>query len=774
MAAAWQLAKQPGYEIHVYEKSWRLGGKGASVRDNDGRILDHGLHVWLGFYENAFRMMRECYAEVEKHNLKPLTHGSIDEAFFPEPHIGVVPPNPYGDLAAWSGYFPPTKGLPGTDLDEGSNPFTLASYLQRCFDLLKTLILSAIGTPEEDKPGGLRPHRRSTHDEAVDLDFSVDTTRSLQLLIERAAKVLRVGSLTGAAVLLQSVTILERWLQKLDDFAPQNANSALKLMEALAAQTRKALHDITSIDPQLRAKTEIIDIVLTIMVGLFRDRVLFRNEGLDAINGADYRAWLRQHGATRTSLDSSFLTGIYDLVFAYRDGDRHRPSLAAGVAVRGALRMLFTYRGAMFWRIRSGMGEAVFAPLYKVLMARKATTNKGGGGTSPVHFHFFHELEAVDFDVGKQGTYLSSLRFRTYGDPKELDACSRSALDHYGCWPKEKTHNFKGVYSSSTTTKPLRVEADFDAVIFAVGIDALRQACPPEDRPRADAQLPPRLPRHWDTMFRQVRTVATKSAQVWLDKDLQGLGWYRGPGIFTALEQSYDTWADMSHTLATERDWRRCAPKGAAKAGNIRSASAQSVAYFCGILPEATIGTVRLVARHVAADKRLRELTAIKKVVTAQAMAWDNLDASIEKELKAVLAELKAKPSTAVNVNDLVHRLLNAKLNDDLTSMLTKDLRPVWPQAFRKGTTARASELDRYFQTNFEGSDRYTLSLPGSIVHRISPLDRSVENMTIAGDWTACGLDTGCVEAAVISGMLAAHAISGKPELNSIIGYDHP
>jgi predicted NAD/FAD-dependent oxidoreductase len=47
--------------------------------------------------------------------------------------------------------------------------------------------------------------------------------------------------------------------------------------------------------------------------------------------------------------------------------------------------------------------------------------------------------------------------------------------------------------------------------------------------------------------------------------------------------------------------------------------------------------------------------------------------------------------------------------------------------------------------------------------------------MTVAGDWTACGLDVGCVEAAVMSGMLAAHAITGDtPALESIIGYDHP
>ena len=47
--------------------------------------------------------------------------------------------------------------------------------------------------------------------------------------------------------------------------------------------------------------------------------------------------------------------------------------------------------------------------------------------------------------------------------------------------------------------------------------------------------------------------------------------------------------------------------------------------------------------------------------------------------------------------------------------------------------------------------------------------------MTVAGDWTACGLDAGCIEAAVMSGMLAAFAITGtQPALESIVGYDHP
>ena len=58
--------------------------------------------------------------------------------------------------------------------------------------------------------------------------------------------------------------------------------------------------------------------------------------GFDAINDYDWRDWLRLHGASEQSLDSGFLRGLYDLAFAYEDGDVSRPRLAAGVALRGA------------------------------------------------------------------------------------------------------------------------------------------------------------------------------------------------------------------------------------------------------------------------------------------------------------------------------------------------------------------------------------------------------------------------------------------------------
>jgi len=794
MSAAWHLSQQPGYEIHVYERSWRLGGKCASVRNADGRILDHGLHVWLGYYENAFRMMRECYDEAQWHKSRAAgngspamrtVHDSIEDAFFPEPLIGVARPEPLNDWVMWSGYFPPGEGLPGTDFDAQTNPFTLSYYLQRSFELLKTLMLSVIGTPKDDIPGRPRPDARSRHDDAVDADFSINTTTSVSLAIDRMTKLLRNSSLTGAAVLLQSVTILERWLQTLDDFTPQAATSPLKLMEAIAAQTRKFLNDVTSIDEHVRIRSEMIDIVLTTLVGLLRDRVPFDERGLDSINHFDYRKWLLQNGATFESLESRYLVGNYDFAFAYRNGERSRPQLAAGVALRGAFRMLFTYRGAMFWRIRSGMGDAVFAPLYRVLLAGRKVRGEDGQFTagSPVHFHFLHGLEAVELKAEKKGSrYVSSLTFATRGDPDELDACSSHALDEFGCWPDRAAQAFREALKPDPGSKTIHLGDDFDCVIFALGIEDFK-ACVKEAE---FAKLPPK----WATMAAQVKTIATQSAQVWMKRDLHDLGWYRGSGIFSALGSSFDTWADMTHALATERAWRT-------RTGKTQSdfEEARSVAYFCATLPESVIENVRKGVRSALPKiidevrKRAPATTSVtstpnlimsiaqEKLLTGREGAFDTPPGDLEEIVRRFpftswngsSSELKQ------SLQPILERcLLKAKVAENLDLMLTRGMKPIWPSAFSEGRTAKNDVIAKHVEANFEGSDRYTLSLPGSIVHRISPLDRSVENMTIAGDWTACGLDTGCVEAAVMSGMLAAHAISGKPELNSIVGYDHP
>src|SRR5215211_1858717 len=73
LAAAWRLSDPDGEpaEVTVYQRGWRLGGKGASSRGANGRIEEHGLHVWLGFYDNAFRLLRSCYEELDRRRSDP-------------------------------------------------------------------------------------------------------------------------------------------------------------------------------------------------------------------------------------------------------------------------------------------------------------------------------------------------------------------------------------------------------------------------------------------------------------------------------------------------------------------------------------------------------------------------------------------------------------------------------------------------------------------------------------------------------------------------------
>ena len=97
LSAAYQLSEKGGYDITVYQLGWRLGGQGASGRNLNlaDRIEEHGLHVWFGFYENAFRVMQRCYVELGRPSSAPLS--TIEKAFRPvdsltmiEDHDGVI------------------------------------------------------------------------------------------------------------------------------------------------------------------------------------------------------------------------------------------------------------------------------------------------------------------------------------------------------------------------------------------------------------------------------------------------------------------------------------------------------------------------------------------------------------------------------------------------------------------------------------------------------------------------------------------------------------
>ena len=133
LAAAFALTSQPGakdlYDITVYQMGWRLGGKGASGRNarDHQRIEEHGLHIWLGFYDNAFDVIKACYAEMARAPGAPL---ATWEDAFKKHDLVLLEENIQGAWKSWSFDFPENALVPGKSATAPLNP-TLWSYVRR-------------------------------------------------------------------------------------------------------------------------------------------------------------------------------------------------------------------------------------------------------------------------------------------------------------------------------------------------------------------------------------------------------------------------------------------------------------------------------------------------------------------------------------------------------------------------------------------------------------------------------------------------------------------
>ncbi|MFO0618988.1 MAG: NAD(P)-binding protein [Polyangiaceae bacterium] len=689
MTAAFELSRphlRERYEVDVYQVGWRLGGKGASGRGPNGRIEEHGLHIWMGFYENAFRLMREAY---EERGLGPrdCPIATWRDAFMPTGHVGLANSSE-GDDSIWTAIFPTLPGEPGDPLDERSgNPFTFAGYLGRTVDVMRTLFRVAWGPQFESALEWVPPHP-----------------------IARRDPIAEVLATSGgvAATLVEGMARLLGWLSSLVRVGTHGVLSHVSiLLEAVQSLIVSVRQQVSRGSHAVRA-FEVLEVVTAALLGTLRAGVATNPAGFDVLDGYDFIDWLRANGASSAAANCTFVRGLYSLMFAFEDGDPQRPRAAAGQALRGCLRMFFTYRGAFFWKMCGGMGDVVFAPLYEVLVRRG------------VRFHFFHRATNIEMSpAGCGSNHVSAVEF-------DLQArCRReyaplTTIRGMQAWPAEpfwdqledgETLRRHGVDFECfhdphrVATKTLHVGVDFDIVVLAVGLGAVPHLC---------REILDREPR-WRAMTASMKTVATQALQVWSGASLSELGWNRSSVTLTSFVHPFDTWADMSHLIHRE-DW----PK---------ETEPRSIAYFCNVLADAEIGPI----------------TSVSTTASARAHVFHAAQKFVELDLPKLWPALAGDPWSAL-------------------------------VDWRSDKTLGVERLEAQFWTaNVNPTDRYTLCLPGTPSLRISPLDRTIDNLTVAGDWTSCGLSLGCVESAVMSGMLAAHAVTGSsPPLSAIIGYDHP
>jgi uncharacterized protein with NAD-binding domain and iron-sulfur cluster len=693
MAAAWELTSPPDWRerfesVTVYQLGWRLGGKCASGRGENARIEEHGLHVWMGWYANAFRMIRAAYQELGRHSGEPLA--TWDEAFKRHGFIGLGE-QVGGEWTNWPLWFPLTDDTPG----QGGEYPTLYDYIEETLKGLYGLLegkMFAAPPPAPREPGWC------------------GIVHSAEEFVEQACK---------AADEVADVVALECLLREARDAAgemrrhpeahsPQHGEGLAMLLERLRERLIRHLESKLVHDLELRRLFYVADIGLACTIGLLREDPGLGPHSLDALDRYEFREFLGKHGAAPASVDSSLVRAFYDLLFAYRGGDTEDPQIAAGVSVRFIFRMALTYKGAIFWKMQAGMADTVFTPLYEVLKRRG------------VRFEFFHSLQSLEL----AGDRKSVERIHIGRQATTKDGAYEPLIEVEGlaCWPSEPLYDqlvegeilreeqidlesFWTPWRSRETPVVLERGRDFDLVVFGLSLASI---------PWVAGELVAASPR-WQGMVRGIETVRTQAVQLWLHPDLAGLGWTLPSPIADAYPEPIDTWADMSQLLPRER-W----PEGS-RPGNL--------AYFCGAMS----GGVPPPSDY---DTPAREAQRVKTA----AIDWLNRNSSIQWP-KSVAPEGGFAWNLLVDEQD-------------------------------RGGEARFDS--QYWRANIDPSERYVQSVPGSTQYRLRANDPDFENLFITGDWTYCGINAGCVEATVMSGMLAANAICGLPRIEDIVGYDNP
>jgi uncharacterized protein with NAD-binding domain and iron-sulfur cluster len=724
VTAAIQLSKEGWQQrfssITLYQQGWRLGGKGASGRGSGLRIEEHGLHIWFGFYENAFRMLHRCHEELDLRAQAgeprwPLPFQNMEESFRACTEISLTDHDGCGWKLWDADFFEFDDDRPWIEPDprppgERPDDWSVVFYAARCLHLAADLAVSLV----RSEPG-LEIVAEATH-EAHEEAAGVEDAAALlwaalggdvQGVLSAAAQTL--DALTAEAVeqplLLEVLEVIVRALDLVLDFLRGRYDELVRA------------HD------SVRRAWYVVDLMIAIVRGLIEDDVI--RDGFDVVNDIDFREWLLDHGADRDSVDCALVrTIIYDLAFAYRGGDPQRPAAEAGTALRGLLRTFFTYRGALMWKMNAGMGDVVFAPLYELLVKRG------------VDVRFFNRVEAVRTSAGRieeieidiQADVPATTTPKSYLQPP---ASATKPAKPVAVWPSAPGHILAGGAKTAAKVEPEvyeswyagRAAAKVDTKVLRYGdpgegFELVMFGLPISCVPKIAPDLPANSPR-WSGAVGALETVPTQAMQLWLNQPVSGLCDAQPGVVAGGFVEPFDTWADMFHLTAQEY-----------------VAGAATVAYLCNVLADSP---------SPARGKADAWLASRAQLVKVQALRF---------------------------------------LNHDVASLWPRATNPITREfdwgllVDPSGATGEARLDAQYLRANVEPSERYVLSVPGSSAHRIPPDDTGFSNLYAAGDWTSCVLNAGCVEAAVISGLLAANgifrSIGDDAAQEAIIGVEGP
>ncbi|EKQ92023.1 NAD(P)-binding Rossmann-like domain protein [Leptospira borgpetersenii str. UI 09149] len=671
LVTAYEITSKPDwqekYDITIYQLGWRLGGKGASGRNQDfsNRIEEHGLHIWFGFYDHAFQLIKKCYQELGRPLTDPLA--TWEEAFKPA-NFFVLEEQINGNYQPWPMRFPMNNQIPGdtTELPDPSvYPLMILNYVNEYYVSYRKSIF-----PENDQinnQSSCKQILKWIEDEGVGVD-----------VIEKIIFVLK-----NLADKLNDDFVHDRFLKIIDLF-----------IDDLWEKVEKKIESNT----EARRFWILVDFSLTNIKGIIKDGVL--EKGFESIDDFDYREWLKRHGANELTINSAIVQAIYGLVF----GGKEQYTFAAGTALKGALRMVFTYKGAVAYRMQAGMGDVIFTPLYEILKKRG------------VHIKFFHRVRELIPGKSNGQSLIQTVKIGKQVNLYKDEYHPLINVKGLACWPSKplydqieegeelKKYNIdlENYWSTWQDKEEIVLESgkDFDRIVFGISIGAIPFVCPKilEESSK------------WKQMTESVTTCLTDAFQLWMYPDIAGLGWKywkNEPPVLGSYVEPFDTWCDMSHLINRE-SWPD-------------SLSPNHIAYFCGPSP---VG------------------------ITPK-------DPLVDPDIPTQMEKLKGRIAKFLEQD--IHILWPNSTIPGKTSGFNWDLLLDADKA-EKGPRKIKSQ---YVRLNIQPTERYVLSVKGSTKYRLPTGDNGYSNLVITGDWIQNSvLNAGCVESTVVSGIEAARCFS--------------
>jgi uncharacterized protein with NAD-binding domain and iron-sulfur cluster len=672
LATAFALTSEKGwderFEITIYQMGWRLGGKCASSRGPCARIEEHGIHGFLGSYWNTLPMMVACYDELNRPADAPLA--TFETAILRQ-DFGLLWEPEGRTMTEWAQRFPRNAHRPHDPADgRGGFERALAGVVE---SILGMAFVSTLGL------------------------FRIPLSKPVQRLFGRwAAPIGRRLSRPGPHPRVAAFYRFWGWL-------------------------KPGLYSVVKIFATWRRTFMVMDHLFTMVAGALAEGV--QDKGYDHLDGENFSAWLKRHGAHPATLASPLNLNFINMTYQYPGGDTSRPpQMSAASYVRWALQAT-SYFGSFIWRFAAGTGETLIAPLYLVLRARG------------VKFAFFHKVEALRLSKDRRDVVAVDIAVQaTLKDPKaaydplisvkDLPSWPHQPLfdqlaegPAMAAWPDLDLESYWTDWVAPKRRKLVRGK-DFDRLVFAISIGAIPHLCKDLLKARQD----------WRDMVCKIPSYPTQAMQIWLDKDARTLGWdihlKHGEAILsTTYLNPQNGEAEFSGLIPFE-DWPpACTPKG--------------LWYFCGLMMEDERPPP--FSDH---DYPRRQRARVKY----QSIQY--LQAGFGLLLPKATTNASDPPGDPVGLN---------------FELLTDTRQPPGVGILRFD--------QQFWRANIDPTERYVASPPGSTPHRLKAWASGFGNLVIAGDWIYTGINVGSVEGAVMSGKLAAHALCGAPALNEIPGY---